>query len=178
MKDNSGRPGGLPMNGAQEVSAVPVGIPDAWGVDAFLEESRLKEIKFSEVNPTMWRELLAAANPPTLTVCKHLEGEAEDQACRCGYPGSVWADPEHVLFTMGDVWGSEPSLQAPRIARPVEIASAQLLACLYNNAEWLIGLAAQAIEAGTAETHSGSVHESAVLAEDAPKLSGPNKGVQ
>ena len=118
-----------------------------WNVEAFLERSKQKEIKFSQRDPSLWSDLLAIANPPTLTVCKHLEGEAADRACRCGYPGSVWADPERVLFTMGDIWGDDASMQTPRIDRPAEIATAQLLTCLYNNAEWLIGLAAKATAA-------------------------------
>ncbi len=120
-------------------------------VDEFLAASAAKELEHRERNPMLWRDLLAMANPPTLTVCKHLESTEADQACPCGYPGSVWADSERVLFTMGDQWG-EKELQSARIPREQEIATARLIACLYNNADWLIGLAAQAIEAGTAKT--------------------------
>lgn len=140
-------------------------IPSAFSAyaDRFLAESEAKRVRFSEPNPSFWRELLAAANPPTLTVCRHLEGVREDRACRCGYPGSVWADGDRVLFTMGDQWGSEEGMRAPRIEREAEIATAQLLTCLYNNAGWLIELAASAIEArqGHDPQGHGAQHESA-----------------
>lgn len=136
-------------------------IPSVWDTKAFLERAHEKEIKFSRRDPVLWRELLAISNPQTLTVCRHLEGEVEDKACRCGYPGSVWADPERVLFTMGDVWGDDASMQTPRIERNTEIATAQLITCLYNNADWLIGLAAEAIETRRAETLDSVADESA-----------------
>jgi len=136
------------VNGAASVSAVPASVPSAtrWpDIDKFLAEGEARRIAFSERNPRLWRELLAKANPPTLTVCRHLESEEADKACRCGYSGSVWADGEHVLFTMGDIRDpAHPEMSAPRIERPAEIASAQLLTCLFNNADWLIELAAQA----------------------------------
>lgn len=143
-----------------------------FGMEKFFAEGEAKRVKFSEPNPALWRELLNKAIPPTLTVCRHLESEEADKACRCGYSGSVWADGERVLFTMGDIRDPEhPEMSAPRVERPAEIASAQLITCLFNNAEWLIGLAAQAIEARRAETlQDGSVHESAVGNADAPKV--------
>lgn len=163
----SDRAGGLrPEPAAQsQPSAL---IPSAYSIypemDAFLAEGEAKRIKFSERNPSLWADLLAKSTPPTLGVCRHLESEEADKACRCGYSGSVWADGEHVLFTMGDIRDPRfPELSAPRIDRSAEIASAQLLTCLFNNAEWLIELAAKAMEARQGrDGEAGSVHDSAV----------------
>ena len=126
---------------------------DRWpDMTKFMAESEAKRIKFSAPNPELWRDLLADASPPTLTVCKHLESEVADHACPCGYPGGVWADGEHILFTMGDIRDPHhPEFSAQRIERVAEIATAQLITCLFNNAEWLIQLAEQAIEARTAD---------------------------
>lgn len=158
------------------VSALRASIPSALDgmrldTEKFLAECRAKEIKFSEPNPAFWRELHERANPQTLTVCKHLESEQSDAACRCSYPGSVWADPERVLFTMGDQWG-DSAFRTERVPRASGIATAQLLTCLYNNADWLIGLAAQAIEARSGETRTrlDPQDESAVGSADASEL--------
>jgi len=130
--------------------------------ERFLASHDAKRVKFSQRDPSLWLELAAAANPPTLTVCRHLESEEADKACPCGYAGSVWADGEHMLFTMGDQRDVDDAFRAPRIDRTTEIATAQLLACLYNNAEWLIELAAKAMETGTAKTEGlGAKHDSA-----------------
>lgn len=138
-------------------------------VNLFLARGEAKRIKFSERNPALWQRLLSEANPQTLTVCRHLESVEADRACRCGYAGSVWADGERVLFTMGDMlYPEHPEMHTPRIERAAEIATAQLLTCLYNNADWLIGLAASAIEAREGgDGEAGSVHESAAPKADA-----------
>lgn len=81
-------------------------------------------------------EMLAAkATPPGLNMCAHLRDPAIDQSCGCGYRGGVWtSDQEHILFTMGEPVSEQfPGLEAPRIDRAAEIASAHLLVELYDN---------------------------------------------
>lgn len=80
------------------------------------------------------RELLAKATPPGLKLCTHLADDGADDKCKCGYRGGVWtADGEHILFTMGEPVSEKfPGLEAPRIDRPTEIASARLLVAAYD----------------------------------------------
>jgi hypothetical protein len=62
-------------------------------------------------------------------LCYHLESEANDKACGCGFRGNITAEGEFAICEMGStVVKGEEGLELRRFPRPVELANARLMA--------------------------------------------------
>jgi hypothetical protein len=83
----------------------------------------------SERPEEMLRIARAATKGPWL-LCHHLQSEAKDKACPCGYRGGIWgADQEHIVCEMGSYAApDEEALTPARYERPQELANAQHIA--------------------------------------------------
>lgn len=74
-------------------------------------------------------KLLEAITPGPWEGCYHLRNKTNDEACGCGYRGSIWGgDQSGVICEMGStVIKDEEGLEPPRYERTQELANAKFI---------------------------------------------------
>ncbi len=107
------------------------------------------------------RRIALAATPGPYRLCHHLQSEAKDGSCPCGFPGDIWGgDGEHVLCSIGphEQQGIE---MIPRYPRKQELLNAAHIAAF--NPETAIALLdrIEELESALELIASGSVFQDA-----------------
>ena len=100
-------------------------------LDARLPENTINEQLISCASASEVMALSRRAVLGDWSVCQHLKSQQDDEGCRCGFRGNIWAGEEIYLMEMGapDCEGVD---MLPLPSRAEQIATAQYICALHN----------------------------------------------